>query len=138
MKRTKLSDRRLPDYSRGEEVMNMVTHIVGGAMGIAALTLCVIRAALRHNVYGIVTSAIYGFCLIRCLFSLNNYSFWRFCIIVPGLFGLFLHTDSRTGAQGKPVCPPPAGMGRRHGAVAVSPLPSAPRPIKASNYKDLA
>lgn len=64
MKRTKLSDRRLPDYSRGEEVMNMVTHIVGGAMGIAALTLCVIRAAIRHNVYGVVTSAIYGFCLI--------------------------------------------------------------------------
>ena len=53
MKRTKLSDRRLPDYTRGEEIMNMVTHIVGGAMGIAVLTLCVIRAALHGNVYGI-------------------------------------------------------------------------------------
>ena len=60
MKRTKLSDRRLPDYTRGEEIMNMVTHIVGGAMGIAVLTLCVIRAALRGNVYGVVCSAIYG------------------------------------------------------------------------------
>ena len=60
MKRTKLSDRRLPDYTRGEEIMNMVTHIVGGAMGIAVLTLCVIRAAINGNVYGIVTSAIYG------------------------------------------------------------------------------
>ena len=60
MKRTKLSDRKLPDYTRGEEIMNMVTHIVGGAMGIAVLTLCVIRAALNGNVYGIVTSAIYG------------------------------------------------------------------------------
>lgn len=64
MKRTKLSDRRLPDYSRGEEIMNMVTHIVGGAMGIAVLTLCVIRAAVNGNVYGIVTSAIYGTCMI--------------------------------------------------------------------------
>ncbi len=64
MKRTKLSDRHLPDYSRGEEIMNMVTHIVGGAMGIAVLTLCVIRAALNGNVYGIVTSAIYGTCMI--------------------------------------------------------------------------
>ena len=64
MKRTKLSDRRLPDYTRGEEIMNMVTHIVGGAMGIAVLTLCVIRAALHGNVYGIVTSAIYGACMV--------------------------------------------------------------------------
>ena len=60
MKRTKLSDRRLPDYSRGEEIMNMVTHIVGGALGLAVLTLCVIRAALNGNVYGVVSSAIYG------------------------------------------------------------------------------
>ena len=45
MKRTKLSDRQLPDYSRGEEIMNMVTHIVGGAVGVVALTLCVIFAA---------------------------------------------------------------------------------------------
>ena len=64
MKRTKLADRKLPDYTRGEEIMNMVTHIVGGAMGIAVLTLCVIRAAMRGNVYGIVTSAIYGTCMI--------------------------------------------------------------------------
>lgn len=32
MKRTKLSDRALPDYSRGEEQMNTITHIVGGAL----------------------------------------------------------------------------------------------------------
>ena len=30
MKRTKLSERLLPDYTTGEEIMNMVTHIVGG------------------------------------------------------------------------------------------------------------
>ena len=64
MKRTKLSDRLLPDYTRGEERMNMITHIVGGAMGVAVLTLCVIRAALRGNVYGVVTSAVYGATMI--------------------------------------------------------------------------
>lgn len=42
----------------------MVTHIIGGALGIVALTLCVIRAALNGNVYGIVTSAIYGATMI--------------------------------------------------------------------------
>lgn len=64
MKRTKLSDRKLPDYTRGEEIMNMITHIIGGALGIAVLTLCVIRAALQGNVYGIITSAIYGTTMI--------------------------------------------------------------------------
>jgi hemolysin III len=63
-KRTPLSQRHLPDYTRGEEIMNMVTHIVGGALGIAAVTLCVIFAALRHNIYGVVGSAIYGGCMI--------------------------------------------------------------------------
>ncbi|MDY3224304.1 MAG: hemolysin III family protein [Candidatus Faecousia sp.] len=71
MKRTKLSDRKLPDYSRGEERMNMITHIVGAALGIAALTLCVIRAAIRHNVYGIVTSAIYGATMIA-MFTISS------------------------------------------------------------------
>lgn len=64
MKRTKLADRLLPDYTRGEEIMNMVTHIVGGAVGVIALTLCVIRAALLGNVWGIVTSTVYGTTMI--------------------------------------------------------------------------
>lgn len=64
MKRTKLSDRQLPDYTKGEEIMNMVTHIVGGAVGIVALMLCVIYAALQGNVWGIVTAAIYGTTMI--------------------------------------------------------------------------
>ena len=71
MKRTKLADRRLPDYSRGEEIMNMVTHIVGGAVGIVALTLCVIFAALHGNVYGVVTSAIYGATMIT-MFTISS------------------------------------------------------------------
>ena len=71
MKRTKLSDRQLPDYSRGEEIMNMVTHIVGGAIGIAALTLCVIRAALHGNVWGVVTSAIYGTAMVA-MFTISS------------------------------------------------------------------
>ena len=71
MKRTKLADRLLPDYTRGEEIMNMVTHIVGGAIGVVALTLCVIFAALHGNVYGIVTSAIYGTCMIT-MFTVSS------------------------------------------------------------------
>lgn len=62
--RTKLAERSLPNYTHSEEMMNMVTHIVGGALGIAALVLCLFRAAANHNIYGIVASAIYGASMI--------------------------------------------------------------------------
>lgn len=64
MLRTKLSERELPDYTKGEEIFNMVSHIAGGAIGIAALVLCVVFAALHRNVYGVVASAIYGATMI--------------------------------------------------------------------------
>ncbi len=60
MKRTRLADRILPIYSKGEEIFNMVSHIVGGAMGIAAIVLCSVFAALRGNVYGVVSGVIFG------------------------------------------------------------------------------
>lgn len=71
MKRTKLSDRHLPDYSHGEETMNMVTHIVGGAIGIVALILCIIQAARNANLCGIVTSAVYGASMIT-MFTISS------------------------------------------------------------------
>lgn len=61
----------LPNYSMGEEIMNTVTHIVGGAMGVSALSLCVTFAALHNNIYGVVCSAIYGFCMIA-LYSVSS------------------------------------------------------------------
>ena len=64
MTRTKLSERTLPNYTTGEEIFNMVSHIVGGALGLAALVLCVIFSALHKNVYGVIASAIYGATMI--------------------------------------------------------------------------
>lgn len=64
MKRTKLRDRVLPDYTRGEEWMNTITHVVGGVLAVAGLVLCVVFAALRRNGYGVVSSAIYGASMI--------------------------------------------------------------------------
>lgn len=64
MKREKLSQRHLPDYTRGEEIFNMVSHIAGGAVGIVALVLCVVFSAVKGNVYGVVGSSIYGASMI--------------------------------------------------------------------------
>ena len=64
MTRTKLKDRELPTYTKGEEIFNMTSHIVGGALGIVALVLSVVFAAIHKNVYGVVSGAIYGAMMI--------------------------------------------------------------------------
>ncbi|HHX33014.1 MAG TPA: hemolysin III family protein [Mollicutes bacterium] len=64
MKRTKLKDRILPSYTKGEEIMNMVTHIIGGVIGIVALVLCVIFAANSKNGYAIGSSIVFGVSMI--------------------------------------------------------------------------
>ena len=64
MRRTKLIDRVLPSYTKGEEIFNMTSHIVGVVLGIVATVLCTIFAAIHHNIYGIVSGAIYGVSLI--------------------------------------------------------------------------
>ena len=64
MQRTKLKDRILPKYTRGEEIFNMVSHIVGAAFGVVALVLCVVFSAIHHNAYGVISSSIYGITII--------------------------------------------------------------------------
>ncbi len=64
MTRTKLRDRNLPRYSRGEEIFNTVTHIVGGGVGVIALAMCIIVSAIHKNAWAIASSAIYGASLI--------------------------------------------------------------------------
>lgn len=64
MNRIKLDDRILPTYTKGEEIFNMVSHIIGGSFGIAATVLCVVFAAIHNNVYGVISGAIYGATMI--------------------------------------------------------------------------
>jgi hemolysin III len=71
MTRTKLSDRSLPDYTKGEEIFNMVTHIVGGGFGIFALLSCVVIAALKGNVWGVIGSVVYGTALVM-LYTMSS------------------------------------------------------------------
>lgn len=71
MTRTKLRDRRLPDYTVGEEIFNMISHIVGGGFGVVALALSVVFSAIKGNVWGVVGCAIYGASLIA-LYTMSS------------------------------------------------------------------
>ncbi|MBQ7971524.1 MAG: hemolysin III family protein [Clostridia bacterium] len=64
VKRIKLKDRILPDYTRGEEIFNMVSHIVGGGFGLIALATCVVKAFMVGNAYDIVGAFIYGLSMV--------------------------------------------------------------------------
>lgn len=67
----KKTENPLPIYTKGEEIFNMVSHIVGGALGIVALVLCVVFAALHQNVWGVVGCSIYGVSLIA-LYTMSS------------------------------------------------------------------
>lgn len=69
--RTKLKDRALPEYTKGEEVFNMVSHIVGGAIGVAALVLCIVFSAVHQNGYGLAGSIVYGVSMIT-LYTMSS------------------------------------------------------------------
>ncbi|MCL1844201.1 MAG: hemolysin III family protein [Defluviitaleaceae bacterium] len=58
-------------YTRNEERFNMITHIVGGGLGLVALLFCVIIAAFNQNVSGIVSGMVYGFTVIL-LFTMSS------------------------------------------------------------------
>ena len=64
MTRTKIADRTLPNYTRGEEIFNMVSHIVGGGLGVIVTVLCVTLAAMHQNVWAVVGCVIYGISMI--------------------------------------------------------------------------
>ena len=71
MKRTPLAERTLPAYTRGEEITNVVTHIVGGGFAAAALVLCVVFAALHGNIWGVVSGAVYGVSMVA-LYTMSS------------------------------------------------------------------
>ena len=71
MTRTRLKDRLLPTYTGGEERFHTVSHIVGGGIGVLALVLCVVKAALDGNVSGMVSGALYGSSLIA-LYTMSS------------------------------------------------------------------
>lgn len=60
----KNENRDLPPFTKGEEIFNAVTHIVGGAIGIGIFIWCLIVSIVNGSAVNIVSSAIYGISVI--------------------------------------------------------------------------
>lgn len=69
--------KELPVYTKGEELFNAISHIVGGGFGIIALVLGLIVACRESDVYGIVSMAIYGASMILLYTMSSIYHFLR-------------------------------------------------------------
>lgn len=70
-KRIVLKDRILPFYTKGEEIFNMVTHIVGGAFGIITLVLCVLISAFNGRTVGVLCGTMFGLSMIT-LYAMSS------------------------------------------------------------------
>ena len=71
MIRTKLCDRILPDYTKGEEIFNALSHFAGAVFGIVALLTCLMASIAQQSTWGIISSIIYGTSLIL-LYSMSS------------------------------------------------------------------
>ena len=59
-----MASKELPNYTKGEEIFNAVTHIVGGAFGITALVLGIIFSVIYSDGYGLFSMMVYGISMI--------------------------------------------------------------------------
>ena len=70
MKRIPLRLRMLPDYTRGEEIMNMVTHITGGGLAVLGSIFCILKA-IRLDAGDLIGAAIYCTTMI-CVYTMSS------------------------------------------------------------------
>ena len=63
-KRIRLKYRDLPDYTKGEEIFNMTSHIVAASFSFIGLILCIVFSVLKHDLWSGVASSIYGVSLV--------------------------------------------------------------------------
>ena len=71
MKRTKLSDRKLPSYTKAEECMNMVTHICGGGLALIGSVFCLWDVCGTKYWQDILGAAIYCAALL-CVYTISG------------------------------------------------------------------
>ncbi len=61
----------LPTYTLSEELMNSISHGIGACLSVAALVLCIVKAATSSTAAGVVSASIYGATLV-ILYSMST------------------------------------------------------------------
>ncbi len=82
---------RIPKYTLGEELISAISHGIGTGLGITALVLCVVKSAIHHNPYAVVSSCLYGSTLIILYLISTLYHSFKPSIGVKRVFRIFDH-----------------------------------------------
>lgn len=82
---------RIPKYTLGEELISAISHGVGTGLGITALVLCVVKSAIHHNPYAVVSSCLYGATLIILYLISTLYHSFKPSIGAKRVFRIFDH-----------------------------------------------
>ena len=61
----------LPAYTHTEEMINMISHIVGGGLGVLVLLVCLIKGIAARSAWAIVSGIIYGLSFIQ-LYTISS------------------------------------------------------------------
>lgn len=74
MEKTSTNFMQLPNYTRAEEIFNMVSHIIGGALSILIIVFGAINGAIRNDAFYVVSFVIYGSCvfIMFCISSIYH------------------------------------------------------------------
>lgn len=82
----------LPKYTLSEELLNSISHGIGAGLSVAALVLCIVRAAYQSTAAGVVGASIYGatlvilYCMSTLYHAITNQTARR-------VFRVFDHTS---------------------------------------------
>lgn len=82
---------RIPKYTLGEELISAISHGIGTGLGITALVLCVVKSAIHHNPYAVVSSCLYGSTLIILYLISTLYHSFKPSIGAKRVFRIFDH-----------------------------------------------
>ena len=64
MNRRLIEQRIFPDYTKGEEIFNMVSHIVGAVFAAAILVICIAAAVIHGKPWALFSAIVYGVSLL--------------------------------------------------------------------------
>jgi len=75
--KNKVLRKEFKGFSKGEEIFNAVSHIVGGVFAIAVTVIGIIFATIHNDTWAVVAMAIYGASMILVYTSSSIYHFLR-------------------------------------------------------------
>ncbi len=64
MNRAQLQAWGYPDYTRGEEIMNVVTHTIGSILGVVTFGMCLAKSCTQGDAVDIFCSCVFGLSMI--------------------------------------------------------------------------